>query len=110
MRISAIQLSILKKCAARKGLFAQEIGMPVKQRSTAYALVRKGLAEWASCQYPSNLPAIRLTYKGRAALCFDNRKLGRPRLGEKRSKPWLECIPQMSKTTWYRRKREVESK
>lgn len=66
MKLSTIQLEILTKCANRTGLFAQEIGMPVKQRSTAHALVRKGLAEWASCQYPSNLPAIRLTHAGRA--------------------------------------------
>lgn len=68
MRITKVQREILTKCANRKGLFAQEIGMPVKQRSTAEALVRKGLAEWASCQYPSNLPAIRLTYAGRDAI------------------------------------------
>ena len=33
-------------------------------------------------------------------------KLGRPRLGEERSKPWLHTNPPMSKTTWYRRKAE----
>lgn len=33
-------------------------------------------------------------------------KLGRPRLGEKRDKPWLHTKPPMSKTTWYRRKAE----
>lgn len=64
-KLTPIQMEVLTRCANRKGLFAQEIGMPVKQRSTAHALVRKGLAEWASCQYPSNLPAIRLTYAGR---------------------------------------------
>lgn len=68
MKISAAQREVLKKCASRTGLFAQEIGMPVKCRATAYALVRKGLAEWASCQYPTNLPCIRLTYAGRAAV------------------------------------------
>lgn len=68
MKISAIQLAVLKKCASRKGLFSQVIGMPVKQRSTAYALVRKNLAEWAPSQYPSNFPAIRLTHEGRAAV------------------------------------------
>lgn len=65
MRVSAVQLAVLTKCANRTGLFAQEIGMAVKQRSTAHALVRKGLAEWAPCMYPTNLPAIRLTYAGR---------------------------------------------
>jgi hypothetical protein len=33
-------------------------------------------------------------------------KRGRPRLGESRSKPWLDCVPPMSKTTWYRRQKE----
>lgn len=33
-------------------------------------------------------------------------KPGRPRLGEKRDKPWLDTKPPMSKSTWYRRKAE----
>lgn len=64
MKVSAAQRAVLTRCANRKGLFAQEIGMPVKQRSTALALVRKGLAEWAPCQFPTTLPCIRLTYAG----------------------------------------------
>jgi excinuclease UvrABC nuclease subunit len=36
------------------------------------------------------------------------RKRGRPRLEEVRSKPWLNCDPPMSKTTWYRRLREKQ--
>lgn len=31
-------------------------------------------------------------------------KRGRPRIGEKRAKPWLDCDPPMSKTTWWRRR------
>lgn len=34
------------------------------------------------------------------------RKLGRPRLGEIRDKPWEDAG--MSRTTWYRRQREAE--
>jgi hypothetical protein len=34
-------------------------------------------------------------------------KRGRPRIGEVRTKPWLECDPPMSKSTYYRRKREA---
>ena len=34
-------------------------------------------------------------------------KRGRPRLGEQRPKPWLNCVPPMSKTTWYRRQKEA---
>ncbi len=64
MKLTPTQKKILIKCANRTGLFADVIGMPVKQRSTAQALVNKGLAEWASCQYPTNLPCIRLTYAG----------------------------------------------
>lgn len=37
-------------------------------------------------------------------------KLGRPRLGEKRAKPWLDTDPPMSKTTWYRRQKEQKAK
>lgn len=66
MRVSPAQLEILVKAANRTGLFGQEIGTPVKSMATAQALVRKGLAEWASCQYPTNLPCIRLTHTGRA--------------------------------------------
>ena len=33
-------------------------------------------------------------------------KRGRPRVGEIRAKPWLECEPPVSKSTWYRWKRE----
>lgn len=33
-------------------------------------------------------------------------KRGRPRIGEVRPKPWLECDPPMSKSSWYRRLRE----
>src|SRR5689334_15713996 len=54
MKVTAPQLVIIRKAAARTGLFAQEIGMPVKCRATAMALVRKGLAEWAPCQYPND--------------------------------------------------------
>lgn len=68
MKLSPAQIRVLKACVNRKGIFAQEIGMPVKPRSIAYALVRRGLAEWAACQYPSTLPAIRITHAGRAAL------------------------------------------
>lgn len=31
-------------------------------------------------------------------------KLGRPRIGEEREKPWLKCKPPMSERTWYRRR------
>lgn len=33
-------------------------------------------------------------------------RVGRPRLGEERDKPWLHTRPPMSKTTWYRRQAE----
>lgn len=33
-------------------------------------------------------------------------KRGRPRIGEERSKPWLEAKPPMSRSTWYRRQAE----
>jgi len=68
MKLSKVQIAVLTKCADRSGIFADVIGMPVKQRSTAHALVRRRLAEWAPCQYPTNLPSIRLTDAGRAAI------------------------------------------
>lgn len=36
-------------------------------------------------------------------------KRGRPRIGEQRDKPWLSCIPPMSKSTWYRRQKEAKT-
>ena len=35
-------------------------------------------------------------------------KLGRPRAGEKRAKPWLDCKPPISKTTYWRRQKEAK--
>jgi hypothetical protein len=35
-------------------------------------------------------------------------KKGRPRLGEVRDKPWEKTKPPMSKTTWYRRRKETQ--
>jgi hypothetical protein len=35
-------------------------------------------------------------------------KKGRPRLGEVRDKPWTKTKPPMSKTTWYRRRKETQ--
>jgi hypothetical protein len=37
-------------------------------------------------------------------------KRGRPRIGESRSKPWLDMNPPMSKTTYYRRQKEQKAK
>jgi len=37
-------------------------------------------------------------------------KRGRPRIGEKRSKPWEECDPPMSRATYYRRQAEKKGK
>jgi hypothetical protein len=35
-----------------------------------------------------------------------NIKRGRPRIGEVRAKPWLDCDPPMSERTWRRRQKE----
>lgn len=43
-----------------------------------------------------------------AILASPARKLGRPRIGEIRDKPWETAG--MSRTTWYRRQREVQPK
>jgi hypothetical protein len=42
-------------------------------------------------------------------------KAGRPRIGSeqetlKAKKPWLECRPPLSRSTWYRRLKEGEAK
>jgi hypothetical protein len=37
-------------------------------------------------------------------------KLGRPRIGEVRDKPWLTADPPMSERTWYRRQEEKRAK
>jgi hypothetical protein len=43
---------------------------------------------------------------GEVQAAITSLKRGRPRIGEIRAKPWLDCVPPMSKTTYYRRQKE----
>jgi hypothetical protein len=52
-----------------------------------------------------NAQAVRHSVGGEA-----KPKLGRPRIGEVRAKPWLTADPPMSERTWYRRQEEKRAK
>ena len=76
-----------------------------KRRASNVAKVGDGVA-LTSIPHPPGLiekiaGAIR---SGKLKVSPPNSKKGRPRIGEERTKPWIAA--KMSKSTWYRRKRE----